>query len=205
MKVINQGINILINPKEAFSKLKNENFTKQDLIIYLAILSLPILIGIIVGYAVVGFGGSIYGVGWSYKFPIGHAITAGVVHYILMIIGIIGFGYVFNMFAPTFKSKQNLMQALKLTTFAATPVLLAGIFYIYPPISLLVLVFALYSLYLLYIGIPMFMETPEDNRIPYLIISIIIFIVIIFIISYIVGSIMWAAVGGYPTTGYVRF
>lgn len=179
--------------------MKFASVTREALIVYLAIIGLPLLIGVIIGYGLLGVGGSYYGISWSYKFPIGWAVAYGIILYILMIIGIIIFGYVFNMFASTFKSKQSLIQALKLTTYASTPIMLAGIFYIYPPISLLMLLFGIYSLYLLYIGIPIFMETPEEQRIIYLIISFVIFFVIIIVIYFVVNQIMWAVVGGYPT------
>ena len=96
-----------------------------------------------------------------------------------------------------FKSKQNLMQSLKLAAFASTPSLVAGIFNIYPPIALITILFALYGLYLLYIGIPVFMETPKDQHIVYLIVCIIVLIVFTFIISWIATSIMWSTVGGW--------
>ena len=148
-KIISLGINILLKPKETLSKLKTESVTREALIIYLAIIGLPILIGVIIGYGVVGIGyGYAFG-SFSFKFPIGWAVAYGIIQYIAMIISIIIFGYVFNMFAPTFKSQQSQIQALKLTTYAATPMLLAGIFYVYPPIALLMFVFGIYSLYLL--------------------------------------------------------
>ena len=198
--IINRGINVILKPKEVFNQIKTEQITKEQLIIYLGIFALPGLIGYIIGYGVVGISYSVYLAHHSYKVPVAWAVGFGILYYIMTIIGIIIFGYIVNMLAPNFKSKQNLMQAMKLVVFSATPALLAGIFNIYPPIALLIFLASLYGLYLLYIGIPIFMETPNDQHIVYLVVSIIAYFVIIFIISWVVSAIMWAGLGGYPGT-----
>jgi len=197
-KIINRGINVILKPKQIFNEIKTEQTTLQNLIIYLAVFALPGLIGYIIGYGVVGITYSYRFAYLSYKVGIGHAVGFGIFYYIMTIIGVIAFGYVVNFLAPNFKSKQNLIQAMKLVVFTATPALLAGIFNIFPPLGLLVILGAIYSLYLLYIGIPVLMETPNDQHIIYLIISIVVYIVIVFIISWITSSLMWAALGGYP-------
>ncbi len=67
---------------------------------------------------------------------------------------------------------QDQTQAMKLVAYASTLGLLAGILYIIPPLAILVFLASLYGLYILYLGIPVFMETPEDKRLIYLIVSI---------------------------------
>ncbi|UCH72530.1 MAG: YIP1 family protein [Thermoplasmatales archaeon] len=196
-KMISNGISVLTGPKQAFQRLKKEQMTMQTIIIYVAIFALPGLIGYIVGYGVVGVSYSYAFVSWSYKVPIANAVGFGIFYYIMWIILVIVFGYVINMLAPSFKSRQDLIQSMKLAAFASTPSLIAGIFNIWPPIALLTLLFAIYGIYLLYIGIPIFMDTPQDQHIIYLIICIIVLIVFTFIISWVVSSVMWTSVGGY--------
>ena len=192
MKIINQAKSVLLNPKGALQNAKNDKVETMEIIMYLAIIGVPTLIGYIIGYGVIGFRGVF----------IGASVGAAIAYYIVAIIGIIAFGYIINVFAPTFKSKQNNMQALKLVTFSSTPWLLAGIFYLYPPIWFLVLLAGLYGLYILYIGIPIFMETPKDQHIPYLIVSIIIFIVIMSIVFFIANQIWWSVYWG-PVAPYI--
>ena len=197
--MIRTGINILTGPKQAFEKLKTEKMTMQAIITYVAIFAFPGLIGYIIGYGVVGISYSAFGVTYyTYKVPIANAIGFGIFYYILWIILVIVFGYIINMFAASFKSKQNLMQSQKLAAFASTPALLAGFFNIYPPIGLISILLALYGIYLLYLGIPVFMETPKDQHIIYLIICIVVLIVFSAIVSWVVSSIMWSSLGGYP-------
>ena len=102
MKIINQAISILTNPKQALKNLKNEKMEMMDIIMYLAIVGIPILLGFILGYGAIGY---------STTF-IGAAIAGGIVYYIMAIIGIIIFGFLLNAFAPSFKSKQNHLDAV---------------------------------------------------------------------------------------------
>jgi hypothetical protein len=181
MKMVNQAINVLINPKGALQNVRNEQVATRDIIMYLAIIGIPTLIGFIIGYGIIGWWGTF----------IGPAIVGAIIYYIIAIIGIVGFGFVFSALAPSFKTQQNQMQAMKLAAYAATPWLLAGIFYLYPPIWFLTTLAGLYGLYILYIGIPILMGTPQDQQIPYLVIGIIIYVVIMFVVWLIARQIWW--------------
>ena len=161
MKMINQAISVLMKPKDALKNAQHEQIATIDIIFYLAIVGIPTLIGYIIGN----------GATWGGAF-LGASVGAGIAFYILAIIGIMAFGFIFNAFAPTFKSQQNQMQAFKLVAYAATPWLLAGIFYAYWPIWFLAPLAGLYGLYILYLGIPIFMGTPQDQHMPYLFITI---------------------------------
>ena len=185
-KTVNQAINIIIKPKETIEKLKSETVTTKDIVMYLAIIGLPTFLGIFLGYGFVGWG--YYG-GW-----IGYAFALGIIMYVLSIVGIIVFGFILNTLANNFKSKENKMQAMKLVSYAATPWLLLGIASIYPPIAIISLLGGIYGLYILYLGIPILMETPKEQQIPYFIISLIIYIVIMGVIYWLVGWIWWQLV-----------
>lgn len=192
-KMINQAIEILTKPKEALQKLKKEEMTTQDIIIYLAIVGIPTFIGVFIGYGFVGYGFSAGGlVGWGFALAI--------IQYILSIIGIIVFAFIFNALAPNFKSKQDKMQSMKLIAAAATPWLIAGIFTIYPGASLISFLGGLYGLYILYLGLPIMMETPEEQRIVYLIFGFVIYAIVMAVIWWITGmiwsSLIWNAVWG---------
>jgi hypothetical protein len=194
MKMFNQAINVILKPKEALKKAQTEQVATIDIIIYLAIIGIPTLLGFIIGYGVIwwGSGGEL----------LGASVGAAIAYYIVAIIGIMAFGFIFNAFAPTFKSQQNQMQAFKLVAYAATPWLLAGILYIIPTIWFLVPLAGLYGLYILYIGIPIFMGTPQDQHIPYLLVSIVIYAVIMFVVWYIAEQIMWRLIYGSTWYGY---
>ena len=193
MKTINQAISILTNPKQALQNVKNEKMEMMDIIMYLAIVSVPTLLGIIIGYGLIGYGG----------YFLGASVGAAILYYIIAIIGIIIFGYILNAFAPTFKSKQNVMQALKLVSYSSTPWLIAGIFYIHPSIWFLPALAGLYGLYILYIGIPILMETPKDQHIPFLIVAVVIYVIIMAAVWQIAWNIYWRISWG--STFYYRY
>ena len=181
-KVKNILMGPIKDPKKMFDSVKAESQTMQDLIIYLAIIAVPTLIGIIIGYGI-------------FRTSFGWAFARGIFQYIFSIVGIVIFGYILNALAPSFSSKPNLIQAMKLVACTATPGFIAGILYIFPPLSILVFLAGLYGLYILYLGLPVLMETPEDKRIIYLIVSIVVYIIITAIVSQVTGAVMGRAVG----------
>jgi Yip1 domain. len=197
-KVKNILMGPIKDPKKMFDSIKAESQTMQDLVIYLAIIGVPMLICIIIGYGVVGIGG------WGYHFRIsfGWAFAWGISQYVFSIVGIVIFGYILNALAPSFSSKQNRIQAMKLVACTATPWFIAGILYIFPPLSILVFLAGLYGLYILYLGLPVLMETPEDKRIIYLIVSIVVYIIIMVVVSQVTGAIMGRAVGYHHYIGW---
>ncbi|MBN1281252.1 MAG: YIP1 family protein [Candidatus Thermoplasmatota archaeon] len=191
MGFVGTAKNILFNPKGTLLKLRDEQWTMQSIIIYLAIVAAPIFLGALLGYGFVWWGSASNG------------IIMAILLYIMNIVGVIIFGFVLNALAGNFKSKANTMQAMKLVSFAATPGLLLGIAYVYPPISAIVFLGFLYGLYILYLGIPIFMETPKEQQMTYFIIGLIVYIIIMAIVwwlsSFIWDRLFWSA---YYPPGY---
>ena len=97
------------------------------------------------------------------------------------------------------------MKALKLVSYAATPWLLLGIANIYPPIALLALLGGLYGLYILFLGIPIYMETPKEQQIPYFIVGLIVYLVVMGLVwwlsSFIWTSLIWGSYWGGSYSG----
>jgi len=199
MKIIHQAKDLIINPKGTMLKLKDEQVTMKDIIIYLAIVAAPTFIGMLLGYGFFWWGG--------FGQLLGYAFAMALITYILSIVGVIVFGFILNALAGNFKSKQNKMQALKLVSYAATPWLLLGIVNIYPVVGLIALLGGIYGLYILYLGIPIFMETPKEQQMPYFVIGLIVYIVVMALVwwlsSFIWTRLVWGSVwGGYYGGGY---
>jgi len=199
-KIISQAIEILTKPKEALPKLKEEQMTMQDIIIYLAIVGIPTFLGVFIGYGFVGYGFANLA-GWGF--------AVAIIQYVLSIIGMIVFAFIFNALATNFKSKQDKMQSMKLIAATATPWLIAGIFSIYPAASLISLLGGLYGLYILYLGLPIFMETPQDQQMTYLIVGLVIYVIVMGVIwwitSFIWTSLVWSAVWGSTWGAYSNY
>jgi hypothetical protein len=84
---------------------------------------------------------------------------------------------VIEKLAPAFKSEGDMTHAMKLVAYATTPVWLAGVFYLLVDLSPLALGGALWAIYLLYLGLPVVMKTPQAQVVPFLLVSILVIVV----------------------------
>jgi len=84
-----------------------------------------------------------------------------------MLVGVYVWALIINALAPTFGGQKNMLSALKLAIFSATPALVANFLSILPMLFLLQLVAAIYGLYLLYIGFPVMMKVPRERAATY--------------------------------------
>jgi len=96
---------------------------------------------------------------------------------------------VIERLAPTFGSRGNTAQALKLVVYASTPVWIAGVLRLIPALTVLSLIPALYGLYLFYIGLPAVMRTPADKVIPYMAVSAVAVILVVIVFGFFASAI----------------
>jgi uncharacterized protein YqgC (DUF456 family) len=89
---------------------------------------------------------------------VGYALSLAMVYIIALIV---------DALAPTFGGQKNKMNALKLVAYGATAGMVGGVFNLIPTLAVLGLLTALYSIYLIYIGLPTLMKCPEDKALPY--------------------------------------
>lgn len=199
----NRVISLLKSPVAEMTKAKSEQISKMDTIKnYVAILALIPAIATFIGHAFIGisYGWGVYT--YTIKYPIQWALVEAILIYILQIVGVYVSGFVINTLAPNFASKQDENQAMKLAAFAATPGLIGGIFSIYPALAIIGSLLGLYGLYILYLGIPVLMDTPKDKVITYLIVTIVVYVVVLFIIGAIIGAVMAALFLSSLSAGY---
>jgi hypothetical protein len=116
-----------------------------------------VLIGPICGY----LGGMLFGVKLGALVfppdPISAAFGAAT-SLALHLAGLYLVAMVIDALAPSFGGEPNRCRAFKLAAYAATPVWIAGLFALFPPLWILGVV-GLYSMYLLYAGLPVMMRT----------------------------------------------
>lgn len=144
----------------------------------------------LVGMSVIGISMPLAG---RIRWGLGHGIRATLVQYIGVLIGTFITALVFSELAPTFASRKDRVQALKLVAYSSTAMWIAGVLNLIPFLAILGLIAALYSLYTLYLGLPIMMKTPSDKVIPYLavgvVVAIIVNMVLFFILSTITGGV----------------
>jgi Yip1 domain len=180
MNLVERAKNIIITPKTEWPAIASETpNTQQILVTYILPLALIPVIANIIGW---GFVGAIFtSVQWG--------IAMGLVQFCSVIISIFIASFVINALAPNFASTKDSGRALQLVAYSYTPSLVGGIFALIPAISWLGSLFALYGLYLCYVGIPHMMKTPKDKVAVYFIVSLIVIVVVYWIIAAILTGI----------------
>jgi hypothetical protein len=139
-----------------------------------------------IGWSVMGtpFFGTSLGAGW--------AIRAAISGYIATLIKVYVVSLVIDGLAPSFGGQKNSIQALKVSAYSMTAVWVVGLFYLVPALWVLSIL-GLYSLYLLYVGLPILMKSPSDKAMGYTIVTIVATIVVFVIFRAIVSRLT----GGY--------
>jgi hypothetical protein len=97
------------------------------------------------------------------------------------------------------------MQALKIAAYFPTASWVAGIFGLVPVLGIVALLGGLYSLYLLYLGLPKLMKTAQDKALPYFLVVLIVAIVVSFVISMAAAAIagLTGGAAGLANAGHV--
>lgn len=187
-KLVARAKAILLTPKSEWPVISTESTTVADLykgyIIPLA--ALPAIFGFLkmslIGTTVMFAG--------TYRVGIGAGLTSMVLGYVLSLVLVYVMGLIIDALAPTFGGQKNNIQALKTMAYAYTASWVAGVAQILPGIGMLVVIVGgIYSIYLLYLGLPHTMKCPPEKAGGYTAVAIIIAIVLGFLTAMVVGSI----------------
>jgi hypothetical protein len=188
MELISRVQGILTKPKEEWNTIKSESTSIAQLFTsYAAILAAIPAVCQFIGLALVGR--RIPFIGW-YRYNIGTALLYAILSYIFSLVTVYVFGIIINALAPTFSSKSDATNAMKLAVYSLTPLWVAGVLYIIPFLGILVFIAGLYGLYLLYLGFSTpLMGTPKDKVVGYLLVSIVVIVVVMTVVAVILGAI----------------
>jgi hypothetical protein len=165
---------------------------------YIALVAaLPVIAHFIKGSLI---GTSFLGV--TVRSSIGAGIGRMVLSYILSLLLVYVMAWIINALAGSFSGQANLVQALKTVAYAWTAWWVASIAVIVPWLGFLIMLAGgIYSIYLLYLGLPHTMKCPPEKAAGYTAVSVIIAIVLGWIVSLIVGLIFVGAVGSAAMSG----
>jgi hypothetical protein len=191
-QLVDRAKSILFEPNATWKAIDAEFTKPADL--YLRYV-LPLAA---VGPICTAIGMSIFGlriplVGATFRVPITTALTQAVVGYVLAVVSVFVVTLIINALAPTFGGQKNDVQALKAAAYSSTAAWVAGVFNLIPALALIGLLVSLYSLYLLYAGLPVVMKAPKDKALGYTVVVIIAVIVVWLII----GAVTTAFLPGY--------
>jgi hypothetical protein len=130
------------------------------------------------------------------RYGISTALSAAVAVFVSTLVAPIVAAVVIEQLAPKFKSRGDTVQALKLVAYASTPVWVAGVLYLIVMLSPLMIVAILYAIYLFFLGLPVMMKTPEDQVIPFMVVSALVVVVVSIVLRFIESSL------GLPMYGF---
>jgi hypothetical protein len=100
--------------------------------------------------------------------PIASGLAYGIVSFGFGLVGLYLVGLIINALAPTFGGSSDRRQALKVAAYSATPAWLGSVLALSPILPTLLQWAALfYSVYVLYLGLPVLMQSPRDKALGY--------------------------------------
>jgi len=176
---------ILLHPKQEWLVIEKEPTSVGDLYRnYIAPLAAIGPVAAIIGLSVFGVRIPIVG---RYRIPFGTALMSGIARWVLALIGIFVLAVIIDALAPNFSGQRSRIQALKLAAYASTAIWCAGIFTLIPVLAFLS-VLGLYSLYLLYCGVPVLMKVPQEKTALYTLVVVVSAVVIFLLIGLIAGA-----------------
>ncbi len=141
----------------------------------------------LIGMSVVGVGVPFLG---YYQVGLITAFANAVVQYVLSLVGVYVAALVVAKLAPAFQSEPDTAQATKLVAYSMTPVWIAGVLYLVPALAPLVLLAALWAVYVFYTGVSPVMKTPPDKVIPYLAVSALALVAVYVAIALLAAALM---------------
>jgi hypothetical protein len=182
---------ILLRPKYTWPQIKNDATGIVEVLTgYVLILSAiyPIcgVIGLTLGRKIAEPDTGVYGI------PFRFVLIGAAIWYALVLVVFYVAALIINALAPSFGSKQNIVNAYKLVVYSATPLFVAGILNIIPALGILVFLFSLYGFYLLYVGMPVMLETPREKQLGSFAATLIIMTVLFLCARWISGAVMTA-------------
>ncbi|MCA9742752.1 MAG: YIP1 family protein [Deferribacteres bacterium] len=184
MPIIDRIKNILMAPKSEFPTVKAEavdiaGYYKSYLIYIAALPAIGTLLS--------------FGAYWGFSYRLRLAIIS----YLVTLASFYISAFIINELAQTFQSTKSLINALKLVGYAATASMVGQLLAFLPGIGwLLSLAGSVYSIYLFYLGIPIFMDTPQEKTILYMVVAFLVSIVVYSILAAVLFpffgvSLMW--------------
>ncbi len=127
------------------------------------------------------------------------ALPIIVLFYIAMVSSVVIIGYMIHWMSETYEAKTSVAKGIAITGYISTPMFLAGLVGFYPLLwlDLGVGIIALsWSIYLLYVGIPIAMKQPKEQGFLYA--SAIVGVCLVILICIMVGSVILWDFGAAP-------
>ena len=161
--ILNHLMGLYTHPKEEWHTIEqNHEALKSSLSHVLVVALIPVICTFIAATEI----GWNLGVGELLFLTQESALLMSVGMYFGLIAGVFGLAYLAFWMAKTFDADPSFTQALELASYTATPLFMVGLAALYPAVWFVMIIGLLglaYSVYLLYTGVPIIMNIPEEK------------------------------------------
>jgi len=179
MTLVDRVRNICVSPSTEWPVIEQETTRPAELVTgYLLPLAAVGAIAGVIGSSIIGlpFLGA--------RAPLFGSLVGACIGIVFTVIGCFVIGFIINALAPTFGGRQDTNQAFKTSVYCYTPVLVGAVARVLPVLGGLVSIVAgLYSLYVLYLGLPVMMKAPRDKAPGYTVVIVICAIILGAVVS----------------------
>jgi hypothetical protein len=186
-KVIQRARSLLVSPRTEWPVIAAEPATVTDLYrdYILIVAAIPPICEFVkvslLGYAWHGFR--------VYRRGMGAGLAAAIAEYVISLLAVYVLAVIIESLAPNFGGQPNRVQALKVAGYSYTASWVAGFAQILPGLyALFALAGAIYSIFLLYLGLPSTMKVVPEQAGGYTAVIAIIALVVSWVIALITGG-----------------
>ncbi|WP_102796797.1 Yip1 family protein [Bowmanella denitrificans] len=161
--ILNHLWGLYAHPKEEWQTIEKRHESLSYSMTHILIVA---LIPAITGYYAAAHLGWSIGVGDVIKLTQQSAMMMSIGMYLALVAGVFGLAYLVHWMAKTFDANPSFTQSLELAAYTATPLFMVGFAALYPVLWFVMLVGLAgltYSVYLLYSGVPIIMQIPEEK------------------------------------------
>jgi uncharacterized membrane protein len=152
---------IIVRPAPTWDVIETEPATVRSLYVgYILPLSAIGPVCHAVGILAFGTRGAL---GLGYRPPVATVVGAAALNWLFSLVGAYLVALAIDAMAPLFGARRDFVRSLKLVAYATTAAWIAGAFSLFPPLSILFVLGAAYSLYLLHLGLPRLMKVEGDK------------------------------------------
>jgi hypothetical protein len=189
MGVIRHAIDLTKNPAGVMSAYRDTDPSFNSLLInYVAVLAAIPFVATLIGDLII----------YSYtSADVGIAFGQAIFGFISNLIAVFVVGFVVWKLAPRFGTSTTQIRATRLAAYSFTPFFLVSVINIIPysPIRALDTLALLYGIYIIYLGLPIMLGTPQSQVITYLVVTFVVVIVVYVVLAVVIGAILLAIFG----------
>lgn len=162
MNIVQRVKEILLTPKQAWPTIEAEQTDVTTLYTqYIMILALIPAVAEFIGISLMGVSTP------EHPVSLFSGIFRMAASYVVSLAMFYAMALLADHLAPVFNGEKNQINALKLIAYSSTSVMVGGIFLLVPKFWILGTLTSAYSLYLLFLGVPVMMKSPQDRSLTY--------------------------------------